>query len=209
VVGVVADFHVSSFHEVIPPVVIENVRERMQSVSVKVAGADPKMVKAILAGMEKEWKQQFPDRSFSANLLDESIGWLFQQEEHTAWLTNMAMGVTIFISCMGLFGLGLFTTRRRSKEISIRKVLGASVRSITTLLSKDFAALVGIAFVIATPVAWWFSHQWLQDFAYRTGLSWWVFALSGLGALAIALLTVGFQAARAAMANPVEFLRSE
>jgi putative ABC transport system permease protein len=209
VVGVVADFHVGSFHEVIPPAVIENVRERQQSIAVKLASADPKAVKAVLAGMEKEWKQQFPDRWFSANLLDESIGWLFQQEEHTAWLTNMATGVTIFISCMGLFGLGLFTTRRRSKEISIRKVLGASVGSITTLLSKDFAWLVGIAFVVSAPVAWWFSHQWLQDFAYRTGLSWWVFVLAGVGAMGIALLTVGLQAARSAMANPAEALRSE
>jgi putative ABC transport system permease protein len=110
---------------------------------------------------------------------------------------------------MGLFGLGLFTTRRRSKEISIRKVLGASVASITALLSKDFAWLVGIALLVATPVAWWFSHQWLQDFAYRTGLSWWVFVVAGLGAMSIALLTVGVQAARTAMANPVKYLRTE
>jgi putative ABC transport system permease protein len=110
---------------------------------------------------------------------------------------------------MGLFGLGLFTTRRRAKEISIRKVLGASVRSITTLLSRDFALLVGIAFLVGTPVAWYFSHQWLQDFVYRTGLSWWVFVLAGLGAMGIALLTVGLQAMKTAMANPVNALRSE
>src|SRR6202012_4918449 len=128
-------------------------------------------------------KKQFPDREFRTSLLTESIGWLYGQEQNTAWLVKMAMGVTIFISCMGLFGLGLFTTRRRAKEISIRKVLGASVASITTLLTRDFAWLVGIAFVVATPVAWWFSHQWLQDFVYRTSLSWWVFALAGLGAL--------------------------
>jgi ABC-type lipoprotein release transport system permease subunit len=209
VVGVVADFHVGSFHEVIPPAVIENVKERQQSVAVKLASADPKAVKAVMAGMEKDWKQQFPDQFFSAALLDESIGWLFQQEEHTAWLVNMATSVTIFISCMGLFGLGLFTTKRRAKEISIRKVLGASVRSITALLSGDFAWLVGIAFVVATPVAWWFGHQWLQDFAYRTGLSWWVFVLAGLGGMGIALLTVGLQAMKTAMSNPVEFLRNE
>jgi ABC-type antimicrobial peptide transport system permease subunit len=209
VVGVVADFHVGSFHEVIPPAVIENVKDRQQSIAIKVASTDPKAVKAVLAGMEKEWKQQFPEQAFQSSFLDESIGELFRQEENTAWLVNMAMGVTIFISCMGLFGLGLFTTRRRSKEISIRKVLGASVASITALLSKDFAWLVGIAFLVATPVAWWFSHQWLQDFAYRTGLSWWVFVLAGLGAMGIALLTVGVQAARTAMANPVNALRSE
>ena len=209
IVGVVKDFHVSSFHEVIPPAVIENVEDRMRTVAVKVASADPKAVKAVLAGMEQEWKQRFPDQAFQASFLDESISWLFQQEEHTAWLVKVAMGVTIFISCMGLFGLGLFTARRRSKEISIRKMLGASVGSITALLSKDFAWLVGIAFVVATPVAWWFSHQWLQDFAYRTGLSWWVFALAGMGAIGIALVTVGLQAMKTAMGNPVKFLRTE
>ncbi|HTR28301.1 MAG TPA: ABC transporter permease, partial [Puia sp.] len=188
VAGVVADFHVGSFHEVIPPAVIENLKVRLQSVAVKVASADPTAVKTVLEGMKQEWKQQFPDRRFQSSFLDEAIGWLFQQEEHTAWLVNMATGVTIFISCMGLFGLGLYAARRRSKEISIRKVLGASVGSITALLSKDFAWLVGIAFVVATPVAWWFSRQWLQDFAYRTGLSWWVFVLAGIGAMGIALL---------------------
>jgi putative ABC transport system permease protein len=209
VVGVVADFHVGSFHEVIPPAVIENIKVRLQSIAIKVASADPRAVKAVLDGMRKEWKQQFPDRRFSASFLDESIGWLFQQEEHTAWLVNIAMGVTIFISCMGLFGLGLFTTRRRSKEISIRKVLGASVASITTLLSRDFALLIGVAFLVATPVAWWLSHQWLQDFVYRTGLTWWIFVLAGMGTMGIGLVTVGIQAMRTAMANPVKFLRNE
>lgn len=174
VVGVIADFHVSSFHEAIPPAV-----------------------------------KQFPDKLFQSAFLDESIAWLFEQEKNTAWLVNMAMGVTIFISCMGLFGLGLFTTRRRSKEISIRKIMGASVTAITTLLSKDFAWLVGWAFCIATPLAWWATNRWLQDFAYRTSLSWWVFAAAGVSALFIAMLTVGFQAARAAMVNPIENLRNE
>jgi putative ABC transport system permease protein len=209
VAGVVADFHVGSFHEAIPPTVIENVKDRMQSVAIKVASSDPAAVKRVMTGMEEEWKKQFPDRPFRASPLNESIGWLYGQEENTAWLVKMAMGVTVFISCMGLFGLGLFTTRRRAKEISIRKVLGASVASITTLLTKDFAWLVAIAFLVATPVAWWFSHQWLQDFVYRTTLSWWVFLLAGLGALGIALLTVGLQAISAATANPVKYLKNE
>jgi putative ABC transport system permease protein len=209
IVGVVKDFHVSSYHEVIPPVVIENVKARLTGIAVKLATSDPVAVRAVLAGMTKEWKQHFPDRAFEADFLDVTIGQLFRQEEHTAWLVNIAMGLTIFISCMGLFGLGLFTTRRRSKEISIRKVLGASVTSITTLLSRDFALLVGVAFLVATPVAWWLSHQWLQDFVYRTGLTWWIFVLAGMGAMGIALVTVGVQAMRTAMANPVKFLRNE
>jgi ABC-type antimicrobial peptide transport system permease subunit len=211
VVGVVADFHVSSFHEAIPPAVIENVPERKSSIAIKLAASehDDKAVQSVIAGIEKNWKQQFPDKPFQSAFLDESITWLFEQEKNTAWLVNMAMGITIFISCMGLFGLGLFTTRRRSKEISIRKVMGASVGAITTLLSKDFALLVGLAFCIATPLAWFTTNRWLQDFAYRTSLSWWVFAAAGLAALGVALLTVGWQAIRAARANPVEHLRME
>ena len=211
VVGVVADFHVSSFHEAIPPVVIENVPGRKQNIAIKLTAGeqDTKAVKAIIAQLEAEWKREFPDRPFQSAFLDESISWLFGQEEKTAWLVNMAMGLTISISCMGLFGLGLFTTRRRAKEISIRKVLGASVRAITTMLSLDFAWLIGVAFCIATPVAWYATHSWLQDFAYRTSLNWWIFAVAGIAALGIALMTVGFQAARAALANPVNNLRAE
>jgi putative ABC transport system permease protein len=211
VVGVVADFHVSSFHEAIPPAVIENVPERKNSIAIKLAASEhnDKAVQSIIAGIEKNWKQQFPDNPFQSAFLDESITWLFEQEKNTAWLVNMAMGVTIFISCMGLFGLGLFTTRRRSKEISIRKVMGASVAAITTLLSKDFALLVGLSFCIATPLAWFATNSWLQDFAYRTPLSWWVFVAAGVMALGVALLTVGWQAVRAARANPVKHLRTE
>jgi putative ABC transport system permease protein len=211
IVGVVADFHVSSFHEAISPAVIENVPERKSTIAIKLTAGerDDKAVRAVVAAVGAEWKKQFPDKLFQSAFLDESIAWLFEQENNTAWLVNMAMGVTIFISCMGLFGLGLFTTRRRSKEISIRKVMGASVAGITSLLSKDFALLVGWAFCIATPLAWWATNRWLQDFAYRTTLSWWVFAAAGGSALIIALLTVGFQAARAGMVNPIENLRNE
>jgi ABC-type antimicrobial peptide transport system permease subunit len=211
IVGVIADFHVSSFHEAIPPAVIENVPDRKHTVAIKLSAneRDAKATAAVIDAIQAEWKKQFPDNSYRGDFLDESIAWLFEQEKNTAWLVNMAMGVTIFISCMGLFGLGLFTTRRRSKEISIRKVMGASVTAITTLLSKDFAVLVGLAFCIATPLAWLATNRWLSDFAYRTSLSWWVFAAAGAAALAIALLTVGLQAARAALANPIEHLRNE
>ena len=110
---------------------------------------------------------------------------------------------------MGLFGLVMFTAEKRAKEISIRKVLGASVTDITTMLSKDFIKLILIAVVIATPIAWYFMEQWLQDFAYRTGISWWIFALSALVAVIIALVTISFQSIRAAIANPVTSLRTE
>jgi len=170
---------------------------------------DAKEVKTLLAGMEQEWKKVFPNDGFQYSFLNESITWLYGQEENTAWLINVAMGITIFISCMGLFGLGLFTAQKRTKEIGIRKVLGASVADITVMLNRDFVVLVLIAFVIAAPISWYFMHQWLQDFAYRTTMSWWVFVLAGLSAVGVALLTVSWQALRAAVANPVESLRSE
>ncbi|HLI92533.1 MAG TPA: FtsX-like permease family protein, partial [Puia sp.] len=209
VVGVVADFHEGSFHDPIPPTVIENVKDRQHGVAIQLINADPRTVKAVVAGMREKWKERFPDQPFQAAFLTESIDWLFHQEEDQAWLVNAAMGVTIFISCMGLFGLGLFTVRRRSKEISIRKVLGASVTGITTLLTADFAWLVGLAFCVASPLGWYLARTWLEDFAYRTGLNWWVFAAAGLAALVIAMLTVGFQAAKTAMASPVKYLRNE
>jgi len=211
VVGVVSDFHIASFHDAIPPLVIGDMPQRMQNIAVRLAAdqRDVKSVKAVMAAMEAEWKRLFPDRDFNRLFLNEYVGLLFEQERKTAWLVNMATGVTIFISCMGLFGLGLFTTRRRAKEISIRKVLGASVGSITQRLSMDFAWLVGVSFLVATPIAWWFSHRWLQDFAFRTTLSWWVFVAAGVGALAVALVTVSFYVIRAAMANPIKYLRTE
>jgi len=211
VVGVVADFHIASFHEAIPPVVIEHVPAREQNIAIRLTAdqRDVKGVKAVLTAMEGEWKRLFPDRDFNRLFLEDYVGQLFGQERKTAWLVNMATGVTIFISCMGLFGLGLFTTRRRAKEISIRKVLGASVSAITASLSMDFVWLVGVSIVIATPIAWYFSHQWLQDFSYRTGLSWWVFVVAGVGALAVALVTVSIYVIRAAMANPIKYLRTE
>lgn len=210
IVGVVADFHISSFHEAIPPLVLENVPNRKHGLAIKVTQASTSGagVKVIRTDMEKEWKKVFPDKPFQTAFLDESIGWLFQQEQNTAWLVNLAMIVTIFISCMGLFALGLFTLRRRSKEISIRKVFGASVTNITTMLTRDYLLLVGVAFLIAMPITWYASAQWLADFAYRTTLSWWVFVLAGVIALAVALITIAAQAARAAMANPVIALRT-
>ena len=119
------------------------------------------------------------------------------------------MSITIFISCMGLFGLGMYTAQKRTKEIGIRKVLGASVANITAMLSKDFVVLIIIAIIIASPVAYYFSNKWLEDFVYRTNISWWIFLIAGTGALLIALFTISFQAIKAAIANPVKSLRTE
>jgi ABC-type antimicrobial peptide transport system permease subunit len=211
VVGVVADYHTGSFHEAIQPVVIENVPDRKSGVAIKLAGGEKNLsaVKTTLSKIETQWKKVFPETPFNYSFLNESIARLFEQEKKTAWLMNAAMAITIFISCMGLFGLGMFTAERRTKEIGIRKVLGASVPNIATMLSKDFLILILIAVIIASPVAWYFMNQWLQDFAYRTDISWWIFVLAGIAASLIALITVSYQAIKAALANPVKSLRTE
>jgi hypothetical protein len=211
IVGVIADFHQGSFHESILPAAIGNMPDEEHSLAIRLTGSEKSRrdIKVLLSGMEKEWKKVFPHDNFGYSFLNESITWLYGQEENTAWLINVAMGITIFISCMGLFGLGLFTAQKRTKEIGIRKVLGATVADIAVMLNKDFVILVLVAFVIAAPVSWWFMRQWLQDFAYRTAMSCWVFAGAGLSAVGIALLTVSWQALRVALANPVESLRTE
>jgi putative ABC transport system permease protein len=165
--------------------------------------------KGILAEVEKQWKKLYPDENFESNFLNESIRWLYDQETKTAWLMNVVMIITVFISCMGLFGLAMFTAEQRTKEIGIRKVLGATVTNIVTLLSKDFVVLVIISLIIASPVAGYFMNRWLEDFAYRIQISWWAFVLAGLVAILIALFTVSFQAVKAAIANPVKSLRAE
>jgi putative ABC transport system permease protein len=211
IVGVVADFHQGSFHDLIKPAVIEHVPQWETNVAVSLAtkGKQVSDSKYIISQIEKQWKQLYPDAGFNYSFLDESIAWLFEKDEQAAWLMNAAMIITIFISCMGLFGLAMFTAERRTKEIGIRKVLGASVLNITTMLTKDFIVQVLIAILIASPVAWYFMNQWLQDFAYRVNISWWIFAFAGIIALLIAMITVSFQAIKAAIANPVKSLRTE
>ena len=163
----------------------------------------------VIANIEKVWKAIYPQQDFQYTFLDEYIGWLFEKEEQAAWLMNAAMIITIFISCMGLFGLAMYMAERRTREIGIRKVLGASVFSITTMLSKEFVRLVLVATIIASPVAWYVMNRWLEDFVYRVNVSWWIFLAALAIALMIAMLTVSYQAVKAAMANPVKNLRTE
>ncbi|HMH24722.1 MAG TPA: FtsX-like permease family protein [Puia sp.] len=211
IVGVVADFYENSFHEAVRPVVIEHVPQGERSLAIRLSstGKSGAEVKTIIARVEALWKSIFPEEPFNYSFLNESIASLFDQEGKTAWLMNIAMSITIFISCMGLFGLAMFTAKRRTKEIGIRKVLGASVTQITIMLSKDFGTLIIIAILIASPVAWYFMNRWLLDFAYRVNISGWVFFIAGTGAFAVALLTVSFQSVKAALMNPVKSLRTE
>ncbi len=211
IVGVIADFHENSFHEPMKPVVIGHMPELEKGIGFRLStrGKEVAEAKTILAQIEKEWKKVYPENDFNYHFLNESITWLYQQETKTAWLMNVVMFITIFISCMGLFGLALFTAEQRTKEIGIRKVLGATVTNIVTLLSRDFVLLVIISLVIASPVAWYFMNRWLEDFAFRIQIGWWVFILAGSIAIFTALFTVSFQALKAAIANPVKSLRTE
>jgi len=211
VVGVVADFHSSSLHDPIVPLCIINRVEREGTLAIKLAakGKLSNTLGTTLKQVEKAWKSIYPAGTFDYRFYDESLALAYQKDRQTATLMNTAMAVTIFISCIGLFGLVLFTAEKRAKEISIRKILGASVVNIAAMLSMDSLILVIIALLIASPIAWYFMSKWLQGFAYRINISLWIFILAGLGAIFIALITVSFQAIKAALMNPVKSLKAE
>ena len=166
-------------------------------------------IQATIAAIEKIWKGVYPDNDFAYSFYDESIAKFYESEQHTSKLLTWATGLSILISCLGLLGLAMFTTNLRTKEIGVRKVLGATVTQIVTLLSTELVLLVILAFVVVTPLAWLAMNKWMQNFADKTTISWWIFALSGLGMLLTAFLTLSFQTIKAAVANPVKSLRSE
>jgi putative ABC transport system permease protein len=155
------------------------------------------------------WKSVAGDQEFEYRFLDEALNLAYRQEQRLGNIARYASFLSIFIACMGLFGLATLTVVRRTREIGIRKVLGANAGKIVTLLSKDFVYLVMIASVIAFPIAWWALSKWLEDFSYRIDISWVVFILAAFFVLVISLATVGFQALRAAMMNPTKSLRTE
>ena len=207
VVGVVKDFHFRSMHEEIGPLVFFIPTPNWFSVfSVRVR---PDNLDETLALMEQTWTTFEPTHPFTYSFLDQQFAQLHQAEAQVSKLLTYATALAIFIACLGLFGLAAFTAEQRTKEIGIRKVLGASVAGIVLLLSKDFARLVALAFVVAAPVAYFAMTRWLDDFAYRADLSWQVFFLAAALALAVALLTVSYQAVRAAVSDPVKALRYE
>ncbi|HWB93953.1 MAG TPA: ABC transporter permease [Puia sp.] len=211
VVGIIHDFHAQSLHEPIKPFFIGSMRRLERSISfrLKPGARNPEAVHNLLAKVQKLWHATYPNEKFKYSFFDDTIAHLYSRERQISNLLRLAMVIAIAISCMGLLGLATFAAEQRSKEISIRKVLGASVGRIVALLTTTFLWPVALAIVIATPVAWYFMRNWLQSFVYRTTIPWWIFACCGLAAVAIALFTVGFQALRAATANPVEKLRSE
>jgi ABC-type antimicrobial peptide transport system permease subunit len=159
--------------------------------------------------MAKAWSSVYPEDDFRVTFEDEEIAKAYKSEQDIAKLLAWATGLAVFISCLGLLGLVIYTTNQRTKEIGIRKILGASVTQLVSLLSADFLKLIGWAFLVAVPIAWWGVHAWLNNFAYRTGLRWWIFVAGGLFMGGMALVILLLRTFRAAMANPVESLRTE
>jgi putative ABC transport system permease protein len=204
VIGVVKNFHFKSFHERISPLVMVLARN-YDNIIVKAKTRD---IPGLVATMKKEWGPM-SEAPFVYSFLDDRFMNTYKAEQKMGIILGISAGLTIFVACLGLFGLVTFTAEQRTREIGIRKVLGATVTGIVTLLSKDFLKLVMIAFVIATPVAWYMMNKWLLDFAYKIKISIWIFVLAASLVIAITLLTVFFRAIRAALSNPVESLRSE
>ncbi len=207
IVGVVADFNTGPLNEAIKPALITQSEGDYEQAGIKIAaGSD---VPQTLAAIETAWKIAYPEGVFAYKFLDQQIDAFYKAEEKLFTLFKIFSGLAMFISCLGLWGLATFAAESRTKEIGIRKVLGASVNNIVALLSKEFLILVLIALLIATPLSWYGIDQWLKNYAYRTAITWWVFGMTGFIAVAIALITVSSQAIKAAMGNPVDSLKSE
>jgi putative ABC transport system permease protein len=211
VIGVIGDFHFESLRQKIVPLVLINPatsanQSLFNSLSLKVSGHN---MAGTLAVVEKTWRKYLPEIPYQFTFLDENFANLYESEQRQGTLFTVFACIAIVIACLGLFGLSAFAITQRVKEIGVRRVLGARVDTIVTLLSKDFLQLVLIAAIIAFPIAWYAMSHWLQDFAYRTNISWWVFLLAAILASVVALGTVSYHAIKAALASPVKSLRSE
>jgi len=209
VVGVVKNFHFTSLHQRIAPLFIINDRwfgRNNNQIVLRIQSPEPQ---AVLARTEGIWKRYLPDQPFHYSFLESDWGALYQSEQVSQRIFGVFSLLAILIACMGLLGLAIYIIQQRTKEIGVRKVLGASIPGIVALLSQDFLKLVFIAFILASPVAWYAMNRWLQDFAYKIDIEWWVFAVAGVLAVGIALLTVSYQSVKAALMNPVKSLRAE
>jgi putative ABC transport system permease protein len=208
IAGVMKDFNYNSLHQDVKPFMLVYNPNQGDLTNLTVA-VNSGNYKDLLGKIETIWHKNLPDTPFEYAFLDEEVRKQYETEIILSRIINSFTLIAIFISCLGLFGLATFSAEQRTKEIGVRKVLGASVLNLISLLSKDFLKLVTIAIVIATPVAWWALNNWLRQFTYRIDISWWMFALAGFIAVFIALFTVSSQAIKAAVANPVKNLRTE
>lgn len=205
VVGVVKDFHFNSLYQNIEPLCMR-ASNWTTSISVKVSTKD---MSSNLAAITKAWQKIIPDKPFDYQFMDDRFAAIYAAESRLNRLTQLGSSLAIFIACLGLFGLATYAVERRTKEIGIRKVMGASISSITALLSRDFIRLVILATLIAGPIAWYLSEQWLENFSYRISPEWWMFLVAGLGAAALAFLTISIQSVKAALSDPVKSLRND
>ena len=200
-----ADFNYASAKQEIAPLMMM-LGNNYGGLVVKINTTD---VKGFLSDLKKQWDSFKPQGALEYTFLDDNFAKMYASEIRTQKIFSAFALIAITIASLGLFGLSAFVIEQRTKEIGIRKVLGASVQNVLLLVSKDFLLLVGIAFLISVPVTWWAMHNWLQDFAYRINIQWWVFILAGFVAILISIITISFQAIKAAIANPVKSLRSE
>ncbi len=207
IVGLLEDFHFNSLHVPIRPLIVRlRSRDHYGRIVVR---TQPGQTQQALASLEALCRKLDPNTPFAYEFVDAEYAYLYKSETIAGTLATGFAILAVFIACLGLFGLAAFTAEQRTKEIGIRKVLGASVGSIVVLLSKDFLKLVLVAIVIASPLAWWSLREWLQNFAYKIDIGWWVFALAGLLAILIALLTISLQSVKAALVNPIKSLCTE
>jgi len=211
IAGVVNDYHLRSFHEEVKPMIISSKanQQLLFSVALQPQNADGTAWRTAIRKIEKAFKEMYPDDAFDYSFMDETVAKYYAAEESTAQLLAWATGLCIVISCLGLLGLAMYTIKLRAKEIGVRKVLGATVMQLSTLLSKDFLKPVLYAFVIAAPIAWYMVNKWLEGFAYKINVQWWVFLAGGVAAVLVAMITISFQTIKAALENPVKALRAE
>ncbi|WP_435357055.1 ABC transporter permease [Emticicia sp. SJ17W-69] len=208
IIGVVPDFNLYSLHEKREAITLQLTR-KMRGVTYILVRVNPQNMSASMDLVKKTWKEIAPETEFQGSFIDENVNRWYKKEERLSQIFTTAAGIAILLSCMGLFAIALIVIEQRTKEIGVRKVLGASIPNIVTLISKDFLKLVLVAFVIATPIGYYLMSKWLEDFAYKTDLSWWIFALAGIASLVIALITVSYQSIKAALMNPVKSLKTE
>jgi len=204
--AVAHDFNFVSLHQEVSPIIIFPEYDYFGKLLIRTSAAN---TVNTINNIGKSWKAFYPNIPFESHFLSQEYEEMYRTEQRTGGILTVFTLVTVFISCLGLFGLAIFSTRQRIREVGIRKVLGAGVFSIVTLISSDFLKLVFLSFLIASPIAWYAMNKWLQAFVYHVHIQWWVFALAGGLAILIAFLTVSYQSIKAALANPVKSLRSE
>jgi putative ABC transport system permease protein len=205
IIGVIKDFNFKSLKDNVTPLILFDA-EDTGCLSIRMNSAD---VPGLLAQVKNKWTSVSRNLQFDYSFMDDDFDGLYRSEQRVGKIAIAFTSLAVVIACLGLFGLAAYAAEQRTKEIGIRKVLGANISTIVGMLSKDFIKLVLIAIVIASPFAWWAMHGWLQSFAYRQNIQWWVIAVAGFGAIIIAFITISFQTIKATLSNPVESLRSE